>query len=614
MYQAKRPRRVPAEAMAWSRAEPPRCYMIVASRADPGRIQMASDASTFGSAGVDGFLPPSLYRSASRADRSHPADHLVSDGALSVRSSSSLLSSVPSTTYSNLKNITAMSDYSSAEDTPAYAANACACCRSQKRRCDKKLPSCSRCTKTKTNCNYHWDQAAPQVNPQMSIADFLLFHIPVTSEHMWLPGTFESLHPYHPNIQARGLDLDWFFGGLVMTAVVEQNQSLTGALDSYFGNIHPWLPVIHEQIFRERASQLGVAPGAEVALIFLAMLLVLEGPGSSTGKETSQSQLYNLCRYLFSFLQISRSPSLELVQAGLLLVIYELGSGRSQAASLSIGACARLGYVLGLNVDSPQQLDIDWVRAEEQRRVWLGVYMLDRLTHQVGTNPFAPHAVEELPLDYRLPMDDCEWDRPQNTPSHEFFQPAFSTPIHIPLCYFAREIQAIRILGQVQMLSKITNSEMLLQQMDVIDSMLMKFMEQLFDQTPGSWKVLCGANAIALMAAIILHYTRLNLENKDRGSSFTAPRETTERSLFALCSVINMVRDICARFSALDEQRKLGCVPLPSLICTVEAARIAMWLNQILPGLSLDIGPFHMVIEYAAQSWGAAGIGVVPNV
>ncbi|KAL3462125.1 fungal-specific transcription factor domain-containing protein [Aspergillus heterothallicus] len=509
--------------------------------------------------------------------------------------------------------MTAMTGNAIASKTPSTAANACACCRSQKRKCDKKLPSCSRCTKMKTNCNYHWDQAGYTgytgytSNPQMSLSDFLLFHIPVTGEHMWLPGTFESLQPYQHNIQARGLDIDRFFGGLVMTTMAEHNESLTGVLESYFGNIHPWLPVIHEHTFRARAAQLGAAPEAEVALIFLTMILILGGQDHDSG---SQSQLYNLCRYLFSFLQLSRSPSLELVQAGLLLAVYELGSGQSQAASLSIGTCARLGYVLRLNVDHGQAQDMSWVRSEEQRRAWLGVYMLDRLTHQVERNPSAPHAVEEPALDYRLPIDDREWDRPPECPSAGFFQPALSTPINIPLCYFAREIQAVRILGQVQMLARITNPDILRQQMDAIDGMLMQFMERLFEQTPGSWEVLCGANATTLMAALILHHTRLTFEAHNPASPYIAASAATERSTFALCSIINMVRDICAKFSALDDKSKLHCVPLPSLICTGETARIAVWLNQTLPGMNQDIEPFRMVIAYAARPWwGVAEVG-----
>jgi len=66
------------------------------------------------------------------------------------------------------------------------------------------------------------------------------------------------------------------------------------------------------------------------------------------------------------------------------------------------------------------------------------------------------------------------------------------------LSYFAREIQGIHILGQVQTLQKQTDPDWFQQQFEMLDSFLIEFMKFLFEQTPGSWEVLCGANAIAL--------------------------------------------------------------------------------------------------------------------
>jgi hypothetical protein len=70
-----------------------------------------------------------------------------------------------------------------------------------------------------------------------------------------------------------------------------------------------------------------------------------------------------------------------LIQAGLLLAVYEVGSGNPPAASLSIGGCTRLGYTLQLHDDQKdnKHLLTFSVKAEELRRVWWGIYMLDRL-------------------------------------------------------------------------------------------------------------------------------------------------------------------------------------------------------------------------------------------
>ncbi|KAL4886863.1 hypothetical protein BJY04DRAFT_212834 [Aspergillus karnatakaensis] len=452
----------------------------------------------------------------------------------------------------------------------------------------------------KASCNYLWDEHGQQVDARLSTMNFLLFHIPVAPNQMWLPGTFQSLRPYRREIRDRGLSIDQFFGGIVMTTMVEQEQTLAGALRRYFGHIHPWLSVIHEHTFRERASELGNAPKAEIALIFLVMLLVLKGSQMAG----SCNQLYSVCRYLFSFIQNSHGPSVGLVQAGLLLAVFELGSGLHYAASLRIGTCARLGYILQLNIQTMPTQQTSLIEAEESRRLWLGVYMVDRLIHQMEDNSRIPHTVEELPVDFPLPLNDQEWQAHVEGIDHAFFQPTFSTPLHVPLCYFARELQAIRILGEVQALSRISNPQTLKQQVETLDSMLMQFMEQLFQQTPGDRDVLCGANATALLAAIILHKTQLTAESPD-----TLPLPSTpaiHRSVIALHTLIKMVRDICIKYTAGHGSREISFVPLPSLICTGEAALAAVYVNQSFPGSNLEIAPLRAVLGYAAWRWGLA--------
>jgi hypothetical protein len=85
--------------------------------------------------------------------------------------------------------------------------------------------------------------------------------------------------------------------------------------------------------------------------------------------------------------------------------------------------------------------------------------------------------------------------------------PSFSTPTEVPLCYFAREIQASRILGQVQLLRRSNDADGYCERFTVLDRTVMQFMEILFEQTPGSWAVLCGANAIGL-ACVLWYFSR----------------------------------------------------------------------------------------------------------
>jgi hypothetical protein len=126
-----------------------------------------------------------------------------------------------------------------------------------------------------------------------------------------------------------------------------------------------------------------------------------------------------------------------------------------------------------------------------------------RIIYQIATEFQAPHAVEEPDANFRLPIDDVFCYKPKTqVPGNS--HPSFSTPLQVPLCYFAREIQGSRILGQVQMLRRSSDADWSYEQFAFLDRTLMQFMEILFEQTPGSWAVLCGANAICL--AFVLWY------------------------------------------------------------------------------------------------------------
>jgi hypothetical protein len=179
------------------------------------------------------------------------------------------------------------------------------------------------------------------------------------------------------------LDIDHFFVGVLMTTLTEQSDTLDRVVDAYFVTIQSWLPILHERTFRDRVLQLSTNPQAETALLVLTLFLLMgcqtEDRPQTPPPAGYKRWLYELSSYLFSFLKLVRPPSLQLVQAGLYLTVYELGSSLLEAASMSIGTCARIGYSLRLNVDNPRFLpDTMCIQSEEKRRTWLGVYMLDR--------------------------------------------------------------------------------------------------------------------------------------------------------------------------------------------------------------------------------------------
>ncbi|KAK9241992.1 C6 transcription factor [Lipomyces tetrasporus] len=486
------------------------------------------------------------------------------------------------------------------------APNVCTVCRSQKKKCDKNLPSCARCLKLNLSCDYTYISER-HANNNLSPSNFPLFRVPIALRNPWLSGGFVgSLQPCSTDLQSRTVDIDHFFVRTVMTTILEQKWDLSQIMTTHYRTIHLWLPVIHESNFRRRISQLQQNPRAETALLLFAMCVIRHTSASDSEIDDTQSHLYHLFRYLFSSLQLVRSPSLELVQSGLLLVVFELGASLINAASMTISICARLAYALALNVNVfhiDELYFAEWVELEERQRVWLGIYMLDRMVHQVNTDFKAPPAVEELDNNTRLPVDDLLWEKPPGGPVRGLFQPTLLTPVETKVSYFAREIQAIRLLGNVQKLSDKSVANLCLEEFDDPERALILLVKTLFAQTPGTWVVFCGANALALTAIVRL----LQLKAECARRQLFSPSENRvafESSTLALSSFIGITCEICTRFNAVATMDNIGLVPLGAVISTAEAAIAAVELSSWLTnGYRADCEPLKITLVYSSQCW-----------
>jgi Fungal specific transcription factor domain len=90
--------------------------------------------------------------------------------------------------------------------------------------------------------------------------------------------------------------------------------------------------------------------------------------------------LYYTVKHFYLEVEGSSVFSILVLQAGVLLALYELGHAIYPAAFLTIGACARYAHALGINVsrglNSRRVLTL--VEAEERRRVWWAIIILDR--------------------------------------------------------------------------------------------------------------------------------------------------------------------------------------------------------------------------------------------
>lgn len=110
------------------------------------------------------------------------------------------------------------------------------------------------------------------------------------------------------------------------------------------------------------------------------MHMIADVPGDTveSGIEGLNQALYTQVKRLLLLSQLECRPSLDLVQAWLLMASHEIGHGLDSAALLSIGTCTRLAILLGFDRLSGGVTGS--TRMEEIRRTWWGIFIVERYT------------------------------------------------------------------------------------------------------------------------------------------------------------------------------------------------------------------------------------------
>ncbi|PTB35153.1 hypothetical protein M441DRAFT_32229 [Trichoderma asperellum CBS 433.97] len=119
--------------------------------------------------------------------------------------------------------------------------------------------------------------------------------------------------------------------------------------------------------------------------------------------------LYTTAKNFLSRLESNGSVSLLCLQAMVLIALYEYGHAIYPAAWMIIGSCVRYSDLLDLTPRDYLMLGqaTTWTEAEERRRVWWSIYILDKLVAMGGRRRcLMPDPQPEC----RLPVDDEAWD------------------------------------------------------------------------------------------------------------------------------------------------------------------------------------------------------------
>ncbi|KAE9376398.1 putative fungal-specific transcription factor [Stipitochalara longipes BDJ] len=294
----------------------------------------------------------------------------------------------------------------SSGSNPDQALQVCTSCKARKRKCNKALPKCSACSKKNLTCKY----LSPEENRNASSA----------SEPSWygVPVDDDRAERYRPIDFPTHGQVEMPRGAPPVPAhilhLLGDTTEIRAAASKYFKHVHSWMPFISKKRFYDIYLQSGFQTQPDIHFY-------LEVEGSS-------------------------DFSISVLQAGVLIALYELGHAIYPAAFLTVGACARYAFALGINVKGTLNTRrvLTLVEVEERRRVWWAIVILDRFL-SIGC-PGRPFATADPTIDDLLPSDDTLWDQ-GIVSSEDYF--TLSTPMTAHMSKFALLCQAARLLSQV---------------------------------------------------------------------------------------------------------------------------------------------------------------------
>jgi hypothetical protein len=130
-------------------------------------------------------------------------------------------------------------------------------------------------------------------------------------------------------------------------AMIGDGQHVQETLATYFDTVHKWFPIIsRKRMSRNLLNPLWEA-GPDLALLFLCMKLVTLSPLDTS--DMQRTTVYAAAKRFLLTLEASGLISLTMLQAYVLLGLYEAGQGIYPAAYMTVGSMARYGILVGVH-------------------------------------------------------------------------------------------------------------------------------------------------------------------------------------------------------------------------------------------------------------------------
>jgi hypothetical protein len=161
----------------------------------------------------------------------------------------------------------------------------------------------------------------------------------------------------------------------VLSIIIENGEGVPSVSHTYFRTIDVWLPIIDREECMKRLETITADQNIELSCLLLCMYLVSQPPGISQAAPAMQMQTstYFQAKALHSALVCTGNATMDIMQAGVLISLYEQGHGMIEAAQITMTSVIRLATKTKVSLRSNTD-----VRKTEFGRLWWGILILDR--------------------------------------------------------------------------------------------------------------------------------------------------------------------------------------------------------------------------------------------
>lgn len=159
----------------------------------------------------------------------------------------------------------------------------------------------------------------------------------------------------------------------VLSLLIANGKGVPSVAHAFFRTIDVWLPIISPTECMKRLETISTDRNNELACLLLCMYLVTQTPESGESATEMQTATYFQAKTLHSAFLSVGNCTLDIIQAGVLICLYEQGHGMIDAAQLTMAACIRMASKVKIALRSTTQ-----IQNTEFGRLWWGILMLDR--------------------------------------------------------------------------------------------------------------------------------------------------------------------------------------------------------------------------------------------